>query len=663
MARVLEDVLGLLDAELPREGSRSFKSTGSGQKSTARKRGPTDTTTGPAAQAKRQKNDSKPATKTSKKNIMVVGIDAGCTYSAIATGIYGQPASQVKVYQAWHKNQNKCKDKVPSRIAYAEENDFPEDKFGNDIKPDNKSTVWWKLRWGDAIHVSQNNLRLLEHSVGAEVMRLPEGKDHTTVTTDWLHFLYQKIMMHYHDFLGMEAFDETTFHFCLAVPANWTPEVRGLFLQCAASAGIGGPRGGVKDEVIFVSEPEASTVAALQASLENNGGYAVKNSCIMLVDLGGGTMDGTVHVVKKTRPLKLEEACPQLALQCGGTDIDRAFHSHLKQIFGEAFINLPSASVCAGSAFMDAFEDIKCEFTGTDDDERVSLIPLRIPDLDEEDPAMQKAYDFRRNSVRITREQVKEMFEVAVEKACLLVAKLHESIPPGEDKPELQTCILSGGLGSSPYMRSRIDEHVQKYFGGKVELVQPERPWPAVALGAAMIGCERGQIVARKSQYFIGIVTHEQFDAEKHHEDDKFKCPLLGLRAKNQMQWHLKRNDEICPKMTKTIKTYAAIGRSRSDRSRVIISQRLYGYQEDDPPSRLNDSVRCVGTIRMDVTKIVETKQREMRSSGRRTPLTIEIPINIDVIVGSERGVLEVQAKCGRQKLDGTTIHYEKDLE
>lgn len=62
-------------------GSRSFKSTGSGQKSTARKRGPTDTTTGPAAQAKRQKNDSKPATKTSKKNIMVVGIDAGCTYS------------------------------------------------------------------------------------------------------------------------------------------------------------------------------------------------------------------------------------------------------------------------------------------------------------------------------------------------------------------------------------------------------------------------------------------------------------------------------------------------------------------------------------------------------------------------------------------------------
>lgn len=35
-------------------------------------------------------------------------------------------------------------------------------------------------------------------------------------------------------------------------------------------------------------------------------------------------------------------------------------------------------------------------------------------------------------------EQVKEMFEVAVEKACLLVAKLHESIPPGEDKPELQ---------------------------------------------------------------------------------------------------------------------------------------------------------------------------------------------------------------------------------
>lgn len=132
----------------------------------------------------------------------------------------------------------------------------------------------------------------------------------------------------------------------------------------------------------------------------------------MVLDLGGGTSDGVCFRIHHLQPLELKEACPRggkletsnpltgllltwIAFKCGGTDIDRSLLAWCYENFGPAFANLPDEKVGPGSNFMQTFEDYKCEFEGTaEEDETIYPITLRIPKLNETDPKLQEIYDF-----------------------------------------------------------------------------------------------------------------------------------------------------------------------------------------------------------------------------------------------------------------------------
>ena len=52
---------------------------------------------------------------------------------------------------------------------------------------------------------------------------------------------------------------------------------------------------------------------------------------------------------------------------------------------------------------MNAFEDIKRDFRGRDEEDRTYEVPLTMKKLDEEDEAVKAVYDFDENMVRFTR--------------------------------------------------------------------------------------------------------------------------------------------------------------------------------------------------------------------------------------------------------------------
>lgn len=52
---------------------------------------------------------------------------------------------------------------------------------------------------------------------------------------------------------------------------------------------------------------------------------------------------------------------------------------------------------------MNAFEDIKRDFRGRDEEDRTYEVPLTMKKLDEEDVAVKAVYDFDENMVRFTR--------------------------------------------------------------------------------------------------------------------------------------------------------------------------------------------------------------------------------------------------------------------
>ncbi len=142
-------------------------------------------------------------------------------------------------------------------------------------------------------------------------------------------------------------------------------------------------------------------------------------SSVIVVDMGGGTVDLCTFLIKKIEPLQLEEACigeglsidPEIACvclmsiggKCGSTTIDRNFHEYLRNKFGSAFTQLPLKRVASGSIMMNAFEDIKRDFRGRDEEDRTYEVPLTMKKLDEDDDLVKAVYDFDENMVRFTR--------------------------------------------------------------------------------------------------------------------------------------------------------------------------------------------------------------------------------------------------------------------
>jgi hypothetical protein len=89
------------------------------------------------------------------------------------------------------------------------------------------------------------------------------------------------------------------------------------------------------------------------------------------------------------------------AIKSGGTDVDRNFHAWCLETFGVGFSSLPREKVGAGSLFMDAFEEIKCEYRGGEDDDALFYIALRMPKKDSDDPKVQAAYDMDESRIKL----------------------------------------------------------------------------------------------------------------------------------------------------------------------------------------------------------------------------------------------------------------------
>lgn len=69
----------------------------------------------------------------------------------------------------------------------------------------------------------------------------------------------------------------------------------------------------------------------------------------------------------------------------------------MRERYGQAFSSLPYTKTGPGSNFMEAFEKRKRIFT-SDDDTRTWQLPLKMPDLDEDDSGIE-GYDFEEDMV------------------------------------------------------------------------------------------------------------------------------------------------------------------------------------------------------------------------------------------------------------------------
>ncbi len=167
-------------------------------------------------------------------------------------------------------------EKLPSRIAYAEDNPgLEKDTIGYEVKADMKSYTWMKLLLpGNAENDNTRVARLAENARHG-MLELPCGKTAQDVVTDFLKCLYERAMENLNEETPGKMLAARPIEFWLTTPALWDDRTNNLARNCALKAGFGARP---IDEVYIMSEPEAALLCNLSMSIDKHEGiYKVRD--------------------------------------------------------------------------------------------------------------------------------------------------------------------------------------------------------------------------------------------------------------------------------------------------------------------------------------------------------------------------------------------------
>ncbi|XP_060062728.1 heat shock 70 kDa protein 12A-like [Ylistrum balloti] len=310
----------------------------------------------------------------------------------------------------------------------------------------------------------------------------------------------------------------------LTVPAIWSDTAKQFMRSAAEQAGI--PGGQLK----IALEPEAASLYCQHLPLDKltgaETGFSVTKTGTryMVIDVGGGTVDITVH--EKLDGGKLKELYKASGGACGGTAVDSKFiHSAFIKVVGKPVMT-ELAEQYPGS-YLDLyreFETVKRTVTPV----REGKVNLTIPIV-----AINKVMDDMGESfkdalmsspvagkiallgdkLRIDAEMMKEIIFGEVLKD--IVNHVRDILKRPETNG-VTILLLVGGFSESPM----VQDAIRKAFPNK-RVVIPNEPGLSVLKGAVLFGHKPETIASRIMRYSYGVDTMPSFDITKHRNDKK----------------------------------------------------------------------------------------------------------------------------------------------
>ena len=277
----------------------------------------------------------------------------------------------------------------------------------------------------------------------------------------------------------------------------------------------------------------------------------------MVVDIGGGTVDITVHDKSNGR---ISVVLPPMGNTWGGTTVNEALSMKLEEIvkdkgFKSFLASDPTrAKATLNKFFYGEFEEQKKTFgdktRGTN--EMVLTLPKTFVTFYgnnklREVKKIKMHYDPGDGSLEIDYRQLEEkVFKSTVDKIIECVRKAFHDLKSGR----IDTVYLVGGFGGCTFVRQKIEEAIAQHHGIRYDnIVCPVQPDLAVVTGAVMWRKDPNIIQSRVADASYGISVAAVFDPSKHdghykfvHENGKQYCEkvfkvfvLKGEEVKNKV--------------------------------------------------------------------------------------------------------------------------------
>lgn len=373
---------------------------------------------------------------------------------------------------------------------------------------------------------------------------------------DFMRFLYHHIESKLSAELpSTKTWQSANIEFIFSVPTTWPPSGPTVekFRRLVQQAGYGKyPTHSVS---VGLTEAEAAAVAA---SIETPGLFQ-ENDILMVCDAGGGTTDLSVLKVTGTYSgsLSLQQLDEVFGKNLGSTAIDRDFEDLVIERLESADRSLRLGIETLDAAWLmmksSKFQNAKCDFGSPDDTPMFSVPVPGLPTT-----YTNRQYSLENGEMTFKQSDLQVLFDNQINGLFTLI---DDQLRRFEQKyPSLQIAhlILSGGLGNSAYVQSRLKAQyglgVSTFFSAKyLQLHTAPEPQLVVCQGLVLdrkAKLDRGRAVLgwRCCRESYGTVARLRYDKKNpdHFGKDVMKDPRDGKTyVKDGIVWFIKKGEAI----------------------------------------------------------------------------------------------------------------------
>ncbi|MFD8865775.1 Hsp70 family protein [Streptomyces sp. NPDC059590] len=454
---------------------------------------------------------------------------------------------------------------------------------------------------GDGRYVNAFKMSLAPMSPGGTGQPELPSESFSSAETKSLVTLYlEKIFQEVVGEIMRSGFSEDEIRWCVTVPAIWGDYEKQLMREAAEAAGL--PED--PKRLLLAYEPEVAAhyvrvsgvrTAKLTGKRAN---LLSPGSRFLVADCGGGTVDITAY--RAISGDSLEEIGRECGGKFGSEYINRAFvEDILVSRFGsfDALERIREQQPTAIIDLIDDWEKAKLHFSRGQAEEINIQIPLTLDRCLDESAraALSKSQDGFTDAIVISPDEARSAFEVVVPGVLKLVDRqLEEMKRQRRNAPGKELVVLVGGFGNSPYLRSRLEEHLE----GRAEVITPPDPQVAVLYGAVYFACNP-QVRARRARLTYGCDTSETFRPRIDPLKFKFTGPEGRDRCRNRFCIFVTRGQKVM--VDEVVEhTLAPVW----DTQREILID-VYGTRNTYPQYVTEEHCQKIGSVTVDLSGVM----------------------------------------------------------
>lgn len=534
--------------------------------------------------------------------ILSAAIDFGTTFSGYAFSTqYEYKQSPLKVSNmTWTAGSgNLMSLKTSTCILFSPNGNFhtfgfdAEDKYA-DLLDNQKHHSWYFFRRFKMSLYEQENISrtmTIRDQNGKEMLAMK-------VFSSSIQFLKDHLLAKCKE-RGTEVF-MSDIRWVLTMPAIWSDKAKQFMRESAEKAGIPGA------QLVMALEAEAAAlyckylpVSDLAVGQAGNVSIFKPGAKYMVLDMGGGTVDITVHQVEEG--LQLKEIHMANGGDWGGTMVDVEFENLLTDILGpDVFNKFKREQVSDLLELQRSFETKKRCIHSASDSKITFTLPCSLLDIFEEinqgtsveeKVANNKVYannlTWKNDKLRMKSEIAKKLFEPSLRKILDHVTDLLQK----PDVADIDAIILVGGFSECPILQSEIS----KRFANK-RLVIPNQAGLAVLTGAVINGHELEAVTERISRLTYGVDAISTFIPGLHDP----RLMMIGedgvVHCRGVFSIHVRAGETVPVGLSCQPQQYVVM---EKDQKRLPV--RLYTTEDPNPIYVIEEGATSIGELIVDM--------------------------------------------------------------